>query len=194
MSEEINNMEMLLDRICKITQENDHVSLGDIIEEIGNRSFGPLLLVVGLLLFSPLSGIPGLATTMSLFIILISIQLLLHKKGFWLPRFLLKRSLASSKVVRAMEKVRPAATFLDRWLQPRLTYLICGKSVYSVAIICLLLALGMPFMELIPFSASSAGFVLLLFGLALILCDGLIVLIAYLLLAFTAGSILYGML
>ena len=52
-----------------------------------------------------------------------------------------------------------------------------------IAAFCVLIALGMPPMEMIPFSANLAGAALAAFGLALIARDGVLALIAF---AFTA--------
>ena len=39
------------------------VSVQAVLEEFGHRSFGPMILVPGALVATPLSGIPGLAST-----------------------------------------------------------------------------------------------------------------------------------
>ncbi len=49
---------------------------------------------------------------------------------------------------------------------------------YGIAGLCVVLGLCMPFMELVPFSASAAGLALLALGLALVVHDGLLVLLA----------------
>jgi hypothetical protein len=41
------------------------------------------------------------------------------------------------------------------------------------------MSLAIPMMEFVPFSATGAGFALVAFGLALVACDGLIELIAF---------------
>ena len=46
-----------------------------------------------------------------------------------------------------------------------------------MASICLALAVVMPLMEVVPFSANAAGLILAVFGLALIASDGLMVVI-----------------
>jgi hypothetical protein len=48
-----------------------------------------------------------------------------------------------------------------------------------IASLCLLMSLAIPMMEFVPFSATGAGFALVAFGLALVACDGLIELIAF---------------
>jgi hypothetical protein len=49
------------------------------------------------------------------------------------------------------------------------------------AFICLLVALAMPPMEFIPFSANGAGLALTLFGLGLVARDGLMLALGFLL-------------
>lgn len=181
MAEKLYNLEQLLDRIEKAAKGKDRVSLEVIVKEIGSRSFGPLLLMVGVILTSPLSGIPGMPTTMGLFILLVSVQLFFRRKSFWLPHWLLNRSADQKKLYKALEWLRPPASFIDRWIQPRLTLFIHGISIYFIAFICLIIAIGLPFMEFVPFSASAAGAILAAFGLALIAHDGLLALLAFVL-------------
>ena len=64
-------------------------------------------------------------------------------------------------------------------LRPRLTFLTSAAATRVVAAFCVLIALGMPPMEMIPFSANLAGAALAAFGLALIARDGLLALIAF---------------
>lgn len=186
--QDLNNLEQLLVRLGQAADGKESVSLEVMVRAVGDRSFGPLLLVIGLILFSPLSGIPGFPTTMGVCVLLISLQLLLRREHFWLPRWLLKRSVSQEKVLRALKWLTPRARWIDRLLRPRLEILLRGPSRYIIAIICLLLALGMPFMELVPFSASGAGVVLTAFSLSLIARDGFLAL-----LAFVATCIVFGL-
>ncbi len=50
-----------------------------------------------------------------------------------------------------------------------------------LAIACIAIATVMPMMEIVPFSATSAGAVLTILGLSLIAGDGLMALLAYIL-------------
>ena len=194
MSQELTNLEQLLDRIGKAADDLDRVSLGMIVEAVGGRSFGPLLVTVGVILASPLSGIPGMPTTMGMLLLLIAVQLLFRREHFWLPRWLLRRSVARNNLVKALEWLRPPARFIDSWLGPRLTIFIRGLSFYLMAIVCLVIAAGLPVMELVPFSATSAGAVLTVFGLSLIAHDGFMALLAFVLTAITFGLVVYKLL
>jgi hypothetical protein len=194
MSEEIDNLEELLEQIEKAKKEGDPVSLESIVNAVGRRSFGPLLLMAGVILASPLSGIPGMPTAMSLLVLLIAVQMLCGREGFWLPRWLLNRSVQRGKVEKALGWLRPPARFIDRWLRPRLTALVQRAGAYVVAGVCILIAAGMPAMELVPFSATVAGVALAVFGLALVARDGVLALIGYGFAAATAGLAVYKLL
>lgn len=189
MSGQIENLQQMLERMSQAADEKGRVSFGSIVESVGRRSFGPLLLMVGVILASPLSGLPGMPTTMGLLVLLISVQLLFKREFFWLPRWMLKREIDASKVHRAVRWLRSPSRFIDSLLRPRLQVFINGFSSYLISIICTAVALAMPVMELVPFSASGAGVALSAFGLALIAHDGLLALIAFLITAATLGLV-----
>ena len=180
------DLEELLDRIEDAAQEDEPVSVRDILDEVGRRSFGPLLLVAGIVTLAPIVGdIPGVPTVIGLMVLLIAGQLLLSREQFWLPEWVLKRSTSREKLCKALGWMRRPARFVDRFLRPRLPLLTQGPMVYVVAVSCVAIAAAMPLMEVVPFSANLAGVALTAFGLALIAHDGLLALIAF---AFTAGT------
>ncbi|TSK05805.1 MAG: exopolysaccharide biosynthesis protein [Geobacter sp.] len=191
MAREITNLQDMLDRINQSADDEGRVSLGQIVESIGDRSFGPLLLMVGVIAASPISGMPGVPTTMGIFILLIAGQLFFRREHFWLPKWVLRRSLAKEKVHTAVRWLRPSARFIDRWLRPRMSALIQGGSTYLISFVCAVIAIVMPMMELVPFSAHGAGLALTAFGLALISRDGLLALIAFAVTAVSFGVVIY---
>lgn len=193
MTQEITNLEEMLDRIYESANEEGRVSLGTIVESVGDRSFGPLLLMVGVIMTSPLSGMPGVPTTMGALVLLIAGQLLFRRDHFWLPRWVLRRSMEQSRVRRAIDWLRPLARFVDRWLRPRLPAFIRGISIYLISLVCAVIAAVMPMMELVPFSAHLAGLALTAFGLALISRDGLLALLAFLAISVSFAVLFYNM-
>ena len=119
---------------------------------------------------------------------------LFHHEHFWLPRWLLNRSVSHDKLEKALKWMRKPARFIDRGLKPRLTMFTSGVGAYVIAIICAQVAVAMPFMEVVPFSANLAGLVLTIFGLALIACDGQLALVAFFVLAASLGVLVYNLL
>lgn len=193
MSREITNLEQMLERIHETADKGTDISLGMLVEAIGSRSFGPLLLLAGIIMMSPISGIPGIPTIMGLVLVLIAGQLLFRKKHFWLPRWMLERSASRGKVFKAIRHLRPVARFVDRLLRPRLPFFIEGAATYAVALICILVAVQLPLMEVVPFSIHATGVAVTVFGLSLIARDGLLSVIAFAVTAMTFGLLLYNM-
>lgn len=172
------NLGTLLDRIDE-TAGRGRISFGEILDAVGQRSFGPILLMAGLVTLAPIIGdIPGVPTIMGILVLLTAGQILCGRQSFWLPETLLNRNAAGDTVRRAVAWLRRPARWLDRIICPRLRLFVRGPAVHGVAVVCIAIALAMPPMELVPFSANGAGLALTAFGMALIGGDGLLVLVA----------------
>lgn len=191
----VTNLEQLLDRITEAARGHDRVSLGGILEMVGRRSFGPLLLFGGLIALSPVIGdTPGVPTTVGIFVLLITGQLLFGREYVWLPRWLLKRSVARDTLCKALGWLRMPARYVDRLLRPRLTALTHTVGMYVIASVCVVIAAAMPVMEVVPFVANGAGAALTAFGLALVAHDGLLAIFAFAFTALTLGFAIQGIL
>ncbi|HER34735.1 MAG: exopolysaccharide biosynthesis protein [Halothiobacillaceae bacterium] len=186
------NLGDLLQRIADIADERDEVYFATIMAALGTRSFGPVVLMIGVILVSPLSGIPGLPTTMAVVLLLVSVQLLMKREVFWLPRWLMRRHVSSHRLLKGLRWLDRPARFVDWWLQPRLCPLISDRGAVAIAVICVILSLGMPVLELVPFSTSAVGVAVSAFGLALVSLDGLFVLMGMLYLLVLAGLAVSG--
>lgn len=175
------NLEELLDQIDDAEQKDSgQVTVEAVLTKVGRRSFGPVLLVVGLATLAPIIGdIPGVPTLMAVIVVLTALQLLVGRRYFWLPHWLLNRSVSRHKLAKAVDWCRRPARFIDRFLRRRLVIFAEGAAEYVIAILCLTIALAMPLMEVVPFSANGAGLALTAFGLALMMHDGLLSLIAF---------------
>lgn len=181
------DLEGLLERIGRADERDGRVHLSAILDQLGRRSFAPVLLLGGLITLAPLIGdIPGVPTTMAVLVSLTAGQMLLRRERIWLPRWLLDRSVDRGKLEKAVTKLRGPARWVDRILRPRLRGLVRGPGSYAIPVGCLLIAFIMPVMELIPFSANLGGAALTAFGLALVAGDGALALVGY---AVTAGIV-----
>lgn len=191
---EIRNLEELLDHL-ESAADTDHcrITVEEIISAVGSRSFAPLLLMVGVLIASPLSGIPLFPTISAIIVVLVSAQMLAGRDHFWLPPWLLRRTVPRERMRSATRWLRPTARFIDSLLRPRLALLVVGPATAIIASLCLVIAAGMPVLELIPFSSSLAGTTLAMFGLALVSRDGLLAFIAYVTAGATLWLVIYGL-
>lgn len=174
------NLIQMLDRLEENARERDRVTIDSMMDAVGRRSFGPVILIVGLIAMSPLSGIPTLPSILGVMVVLVAGQLLLGKDHFWLPGKVLRRSISQEKFLRGIEFIRPASRWVDRCVSPRLTFLTKGPGAHAVAFFCVLIGLTMPPLEILPFMATTAGVALTVFGLSLVANDGLLALLAFL--------------
>ncbi len=51
MNQPLQNLEQLLDHIGELARNNHRVSMAMIVESIGSRSFGPMLMLIGIILY-----------------------------------------------------------------------------------------------------------------------------------------------
>lgn len=185
----------LAERVEGLAEEVDPVTLEAILDVLGRRSFGVALLVPGLVTLAPLVGdVPGVPTLMAAVVLLSAGQLLVGREQPWLPAWLLERRVEAGTVRKAVERIRPGVRVMDRVLRPRLTVLTERPAQHGIAAVCVVVALVMPVMELIPFSANVAGVLLTGFGLSLVTSDGLLVLVTLAVAGAIAAVVAFGVL
>lgn len=174
MTDEPHSIHELLDRIGEAGDDEDQVSLDDMLDEIGRRSFGPVLTFAGLVVLAPIVGdIPGVPTTIGVLVVLTVGQVLFGADHIWLPSFVLKRSVERAKVDKAVGWLRKPGGWVDRVTRPRLTGLIGRRTGrFLVGGLALVVALALPAMEIVPFSANGGGLALALLGISLLTEDG----------------------
>ena len=175
---EITTLQQLLDRLDEAAT-GERVDVECMMQAVGRSSFGALLLLGGLVTLSPLDIIPGIPTLIALAVVIVCVQLLSGRRHFWLPAWVLRRSIASQRFRRALTWLQKPARFGDRLVRPRLTALTTDAAIKVIAFGCIAVAMAMPVMEVVPFSANLAGIALTAFGLAVIAHDGLLALVAF---------------
>lgn len=178
--DEPENLQALIANLRQAGDADQPVKIESMLQATGERSVGALLLVPGLLVLSPLSGIPGLPSVFAVMVILIAGQLLIGRRHFWLPQWLLQRTASRSKYDRALSFLKRPAAFVDRLLRPRLTFLAQGLAIRGHALLCILIAATMPPLEIIPFGNTLAGAALSVLGVGMMARDGLMILLAIL--------------
>jgi hypothetical protein len=180
------SLEEVVQRIDAIDHGEDPVSIRTLLQQLGRRSFGAILLFAGLIVLMPLIGdVPGVPTIAAALVAVTAIQMMLGRDWFWLPDALLKRSISRGKLDRGVGFAYGPARFTDRFLRQRLELFTSRLASRIVAGVALAIALVMPLLELIPFSANLAGVALAAFGISLIARDGLFALVS---LIVTAGT------
>lgn len=189
--EGISDLSDLLGLLDDRAEGESRVSVEMIVDVVGQRSFGPLLLIAGLVGISPIGDIPGVPSMLGAMVLLVSAQLLMRRKGFWLPGWLCRRSVSADRFRKAVKWLRRPARAVDRLLRPRLGFLTGRHGRYAIAAIAAFIGVAMVPMELIPFSATGAALTLVALGLALIAGDGLLALAAFTVFGGTAALVVW---
>jgi hypothetical protein len=149
------------------------LTLRNILATLQQSGFGVFLFVAVLPAFIPIPGVGGAVS--GPLTILIGLQMLFGLRNPWLPRFIGERGPRRSTTRRFMGKIAPMLQWLDRLLKPRLGLLLTPLPARMftgllLALTGLLLALP------IPFTNYLFGAILLLFALALLERDGILML------------------
>jgi len=177
-SHKTENLGGLIERLSEKSKSRKDVSIGMMIEAAGERSFGAMLLIPGLIALSPLSGIPGVPSIVGVMVLLLSGQLLIGRKKFWIPKIVSNRSVSRERFDKAMKYLRRLSSYVDNIFKQRLSKITQGVGLYTIAIICLILSLFSPILEVVPFAITGIGATLILFGLSLVARDGLLAILA----------------
>lgn len=193
--EEGADLEQVLQELDSCASRTDPVTVGDVVDAVGSRTFAPLILIPGLVMLAPGVGdIPGVPVLMGALVILVLVQMLMSRRHIWLPEWLERRSVRAALVHKTAGWLRKPARFTDRWTRPRYQWALHHGGFVVIAMACILVAMATPVMEVVPFSANLAGLVITAFGLALIAQDGLIAMIAMALALGTGGFLVYQLL
>ncbi|MEM8850571.1 MAG: exopolysaccharide biosynthesis protein [Pseudomonadota bacterium] len=172
-----NGLTSIIDNVLRQC-EGDTVSVGALASASGRAGLLPLILLPALIAVSPISIIPLVPTFCGILIALASLQLAVGRRSLWLPGWLSRRALPAARVADGMRRVRPAAGWVDRRTRRRLALLTIPPLSWSVALACAACGLAMPFLELVPMSATLLGATVMLMALGLLVRDGLMILLA----------------
>jgi hypothetical protein len=179
------NLERLLDELAEIG-EAKKVSVKQLLDAIGRRSFAPLLLLASLLGFTPIGMIPSVPSMLAVFVILIAGQVAVGRNTVWLPAPMLKLSIEGRDLCKAATGLKPFARVVDKVICPRLAVLTERPFSSALALLCVLLAMSVPPLELVPVVDIPLWGALVAFSLALFAHDGVLALIA---IALTAAGV-----
>lgn len=154
------------------------VDLGQLLDRFRSRAFGVFLLACLLPSFFPIPV--GVGAISGPLVCLIGLQLLAQLPHPWLPRRVARWRVTSERLIKFQNSVGRWLMYLEKLIKPRWEIVIdhpLGKVFTGALLLALGVLLGLP----IPFTNYLFGLILLLYALALIERDGLLMVIAWLL-------------
>jgi hypothetical protein len=164
----------LLDAIVQGDQD-ETITLNDLLAGLGRRAFGMLLFVASLPAFIP---IPIGGVIAGPLVVLIGVQLMVGQRRPWLPGFIARRGPKRDTMVRFDQRISPWLGRLEHLIRPRLTRVL-GHPLASMFTGLLLVLLGVLTSLPIPLTNMLFGALLLMFALALLERDGVLMLVSW---------------
>lgn len=133
---------------------SERVSIHNIMESLGHRSFGFVLFLFAIPNSLPIIGIPGVSTITGLPILFVAIQMALGYKRVYLPKWIMESSVPTTDFQGVMKKMTPWLERLEKLTKPRLSFLVAGSAERWLGAFCALLAflliLPIPLGNLLP--------------------------------------------
>jgi hypothetical protein len=171
------NQQPVQDVLSRIRRTSGGLALtvGQIVRAMDPAVQPVLLLLPALILVTPLSGIPGLSSLGGLTIALVALQMLLGRADIWLPDFVLRRQLSAERLKWSLDRLDRLAAFIDKRSIARAGWLLAFPGRQLALTTCMMCGLAMPFLELVPFSATTLAVVVSILASALLVRDGALV-------------------
>ncbi|MPZ29455.1 MAG: exopolysaccharide biosynthesis protein [Rhodospirillales bacterium] len=146
------------------------VSIGWLISELGERSFGLTLLVMAIIAL-----LPGASTIVGLLIAWPAIQLILGHDTVALPRTMARREVGVERLARVIDIVVPRLAWVERLIRPRLPAVFATtRRLVGTA----MLLVGLTLISPVPFSHLVPALVIMLLALAYLEEDGFALMLA----------------
>lgn len=127
-------------------EPNERLSFGELLSRLGDRTFGFVLLVLGIICVLPQP--PGGTTVFGTVLVLIALQLLIGLGQPWVPGFVRRRSMARATFRLGIDKVAPTLRRIERVCRPRVSWLTIGLferlAGFAIVVFAIIIALPIP--------------------------------------------------
>lgn len=160
---------------------DDSITIDEVVDKLGHRSFASLMLIFSLISASPASAIPGITATVAVIIFILVVQMTFGRESLWLPNIIAQRTIPTSKLCKGIGWVRKPVRWVEKLLRPRMTFLVHRPWLFLPLFLILGLTLVMPLLEAIPTSGSIVSAMIALFAAGLLTRDGGLVVVSVLL-------------
>lgn len=137
---------------------DERLTLGGLMDAMGDRAYGMLLLIFALPNMLPL-GIPGLTSVLGTPLFVFAAQLAVGRPTPWIPEWLANRSASRAQVLPIAKRFLPYLDRAEKLLRPRWPVLTGPVGERVIGAVCFLLgviiALPIPLGNILPSFAVS---------------------------------------
>ncbi len=169
--------EALLDKIKEGTK-GEKIAVRDLLNVVGRRAYGPVLLLLGFISISPLTIVPGANWIFATVTWIIAIQIVFGRPYPWVPKRILNSTFPREYLVSGLDKAQPWAKRIDKVTKPRIVALTKPPFVNFVALICVAAAFLTYPLGLVPLGPLLPSLAILMVGLGLASRDGALLIVA----------------
>jgi hypothetical protein len=153
---------------------DDEFLIGELIDGMGERAFGIILLILTLPASVP--GPPGIPTAFSIPILLVAAQLLQGRRKPWFPDFIRRRRVSRKLLLSILRRVRPTLRRIEDVCRPRILPLTGPRGERWIGGFVFLCALVLVNPIPIPFSHIPLAIAMVVLSLGYVERDGYVVL------------------
>lgn len=146
------------------------VSLGDLLDTLGDRGFGLIVLALALPNGIPGPTVPGFSAIFGIGLFLLGTQLLRGWQEPRLPGVIRRRSVTLAGFSRFLDRALPRMRRVERWLRPRQSWLTrtSGERLLGLVIAIMAIVLSLP----VPLGNLPIAWSLVVMALGLLEEDG----------------------
>jgi hypothetical protein len=160
--------------LAALSQARGRLEIGDMLSAMGQTGTAFVILILALPAITPIPGPFGMVFGTAL--ALVSLQIMVGRQTIWLPVILRRRQLSSTTIGHVVRYAGPIIARVERLMRPGRLQVFTGNFVQMllgipVFLLAVIIALPIPFGNLIPV------FALVVIAVALMERDGLITLI-----------------
>lgn len=178
MSEALGKVKLseLLDNILLKSKGKDKITIQDMIDVLGVRAYGSLLILFALP--NTIPSIPGLGAFLGAPLVFLAVQMMLGKEP-WVPGFLGRQGVAFETVVKLRDKSHSFLLKADKVVRPRWLFLTSLRIERFLGFVVLVLSLCV--LTPIPFTNLFPAWCVVIMSIGFLERDGLWVLLGFVL-------------
>lgn len=178
MIEEVKPRPRRLSEVVRSLDGRESLTIGELVEELGERAFGALMFVFAIPNVIPAP--PGTSAVLGLPLVILTFQLMIGRQTLWLPKRIAARAVSGQLIASFVKRALPVLERFEKILRPRLSLVVISNAAERVlGLVCFSLAvilfLPIPLLNILP----AAAIAILALGLAE--RDGLAAILGYLL-------------
>lgn len=147
-----------------------HASVAWLVRSLRERSFGMIMLLLGLLAI-----IPGISIFSGVLLLAVGFQMMMAREAPILPRIVAGRMFPIHRIAQLIERVSPVIAALERIIRPRWhTPFMVTKRIVGAIVLMLAVTLFLP----VPLTNIIPGVLIMLIAVAYLEKDGILLSIA----------------